>query len=220
MSKATQPQSSAREMVSPTVFLLVKDKRVREEMNRTAHRAGYDVVVCHEQQELFSQYRPDHVGCLVLELLAVEDEQRVLIEWIERYASQAAVILLAEDRAVAPLIVGLLKPMVFLLEKPYHRETFKRILERALTLDTQRCHRLAETRLIEEGVARLTPREQEILELIWEGMSNKQIALQLDLSRKTVDIHRAHIMMKLGVGSASELIRLSYVKAWGSDPTP
>jgi FixJ family two-component response regulator len=60
-----------------------------------------------------------------------------------------------------------------------------------------------------ERLARLTPREREILAGITEGLLNKQIADRLGLSTRTVELHRAHIMEKSGAKSASELVRIS-----------
>ena len=62
--------------------------------------------------------------------------------------------------------------------------------------------------LIQSRLALLTPREREVMELLATGTPVKQVAYQLGLSRKTVDVHRSHIMMKLQIDSLVELVRM------------
>lgn len=61
---------------------------------------------------------------------------------------------------------------------------------------------------MQDGIRRLTPREREVLLLVLEGLSNKQVARRLNVSHRTIDVHRSHMMEKLGARNAIELTRI------------
>lgn len=98
-----------------------------------------------------------------------------------------------------------------LLPAPLDPRLVRRTIDQALTdwavrQATLGRHREAETRL-----AALTPRERAILDAIAAGQSNKAIARQLDLSPRTVEVHRANIMRRAGAGNVAELLRLQFI---------
>src|SRR5207237_8024454 len=94
-------------------------------------------------------------------------------------------------------------------EKPVSRQLLLDRVREGLEVDRQR--RLADAERAEIGgrVARLTPRERQVMELVVSGNSNKVIAMDLGLCEKTVEVHRAHVMEKMKVQSLAELVRLA-----------
>jgi two-component system response regulator FixJ len=92
--------------------------------------------------------------------------------------------------------------------KPIQEDVLVDRLRAALDFD----HELDRERLVDERIAKqiaqLTEREKQVMDLLVSGLSNKGIAYELGISRKTVDIHRAHIMLKLGTDSLADLVRL------------
>jgi FixJ family two-component response regulator len=82
------------------------------------------------------------------------------------------------------------------------------VVTRALVRSEQALVERQERAEIASRLERLTPRERQVCDLVVAGLLNKQIAAELDLSEKTVKIHRGHMMHKLGVGSVAELTRL------------
>jgi FixJ family two-component response regulator len=91
------------------------------------------------------------------------------------------------------------------LSKPVKRDTLLEAIRRALARNLrERTHRDEEDRL-RERFASLTPREREIFDHIVAGKLNKETAVELGISERTVKLQRAHLMAKLGVGSAAEL---------------
>ncbi len=98
---------------------------------------------------------------------------------------------------------------VDLIQKPFRKERLLEVVKQALDLDL----RLAAVRR-RQGVARaryetLNPREREVMGLVVEGHANKQIARKLDLSEKTIEVHRARVMAKMGADSLAELVRFA-----------
>jgi FixJ family two-component response regulator len=94
------------------------------------------------------------------------------------------------------------------IEKPFNSQILLDRVQDALTRDIQFRIRLADKENTRAKLALLTKREQEVMNLIVEGKLNKVIASELGLSQRTIEVHRANIMEKLGVGSVAELVTL------------
>jgi FixJ family two-component response regulator len=95
------------------------------------------------------------------------------------------------------------------LEKPCDDAELLRAVTVALQKDAQARARLMEIEDIGRRVATLTPREREVLAYVISGMLNKQIAYALNITEKTVIVHRGRVMEKMAVGSVAELVQLS-----------
>ena len=95
------------------------------------------------------------------------------------------------------------------LTKPFDEEDLLRAVQEALKKDMVNRNVMNERQSILQRVQSLTPREYEILTYVITGLLNKQIAYDLDISEKTVKVHRGRVMEKLGVDSVAELVGLS-----------
>jgi RNA polymerase sigma factor (sigma-70 family) len=120
------------------------------------------------------------------------------------------VIMVTGHGDVAMAVGTVKKGAIDFLQKPFDDEVLLQRVHQAIELDDKRRQSQARNAAFKARLDRLTPREQEVLELLLAGRGNKEIALQLGLSRKTVDIHRAHVMMKLGVDSLLDIAKLQY----------
>ena len=94
------------------------------------------------------------------------------------------------------------------LEKPFKDQRLLDVVSAALRQHEATLQRDSKTRVAHEAPARLSPREAEVALLVARGLPNKLVARELDISEKTVHIHRQHVMEKLGIGSAAELARV------------
>jgi FixJ family two-component response regulator len=94
------------------------------------------------------------------------------------------------------------------LTKPVQKRELLHAIERALARDAAARTERAERDAARARLARLTPRERQVCDLVAAGMLNKQIAGELGTGEKNIKWHRAHVMEKLGVGSVAELVRL------------
>jgi two-component system, LuxR family, response regulator FixJ len=93
------------------------------------------------------------------------------------------------------------------LQKPVQEQELWESIRRAIELDTQNRRRRARRQRAEERLSRLTPGERQVLDLILEGKINKEIAIQLSLSTRTIEDRRAKLMKKIGVTSLAELVQ-------------
>jgi FixJ family two-component response regulator len=94
------------------------------------------------------------------------------------------------------------------LQKPFRDQELLDSLTKALELDKDNCKQLSQHLAIQKLVKSLTTREREVIDKVIEGKANKIIAHELDISDRTVEIHRSHAMEKLGVKSVAELVKV------------
>lgn len=108
-----------------------------------------------------------------------------------------------------PLAVDAMKEgAVDFIQKPYREEALLEKIESALEQDREQRKTLGERQEIVRKIKTLTPRETEIMERMIAGQANKVIAIELDISQRTVEIHRSRVMHKMGTHSLAHLVRM------------
>ena len=191
------------------VFVVDDDPDVRSALGRLIASAGHEVRTFGSAREFLESKCQRHPGCLLLDVRLPD------LNGIELHRR------LLEDRADMPVIfmtgfgdiptsVQAIKSGAFdFLPKPVRDDTLLEAIDAALTVDAE--HR-AERLEIEELTRRfnlLTPREVDVLKLVLVGRLNKQIAVQLGISEKTVKVHRARVMTKMGTRRVAQLVQLA-----------
>ncbi|HMF36634.1 MAG TPA: response regulator, partial [Isosphaeraceae bacterium] len=112
--------------------------------------------------------------------------------------------------ADVPMAVRAMKSgAVEFVEKPFNRQTLLDKVQRAIKEDCERRGRLVARQSVRQRFRRLTEKEQEVVDLIKEGLPNKEIANRLEITSRAVELRRSSLMRKLGVRSLAELLRLS-----------
>jgi len=147
------------------------------------------------------------VDCIVADVRLPGIDGLELLKFIsERHASTPMVIMTGHGDI--PMAVKAIKDGAFdFIEKPFEPEHLEEIVTAALA-SRKKIRPSYDTRDAESALSRLTPRQVEIVDLIADGLTSKEIAVRLGMSFRTVDTHRARIMEKLQVGSLAELLRL------------
>ena len=147
-------------------------------------------------------------GCLVLDVRMPGMDGLTLMEELSKRGVVVPVVVVT-GHADVPLAVRAMRAgAVDFLEKPYTEERLLEAVEKALTADTQASQRRVETSKAVSQVATLSPREREVLQALVDGKANKVIAHDLGISPRTVEVHRANLMDKLGARSLPELVRI------------
>jgi two-component system, LuxR family, response regulator FixJ len=131
-----------------------------------------------------------------------------LQEELRRRGAEIPIIMLTGYADVPTAVRSLKNGAVEFLEKPFDDDVLLRQVQRALALDARRRKERGEIDDVFERMTRLTPREHEVLDLVVEGLSSKEIAARISVSFKTVEAHRAKIMTKMEAESVADLVRL------------
>jgi two-component system, LuxR family, response regulator FixJ len=108
-----------------------------------------------------------------------------------------------------PMAVNAMKAgAVDFIQKPFRDQDLIDRIHKALAQDRERRSEREELRLIRKRLETLTPRETEVMDRVVRGQANKVIALDLGVSQRTVELHRARVMRKLGMRSLADLVRV------------
>ena len=112
--------------------------------------------------------------------------------------------------ADVPMAVRAMKSgAVEFLEKPFNGQVLLEKVQRAVSRDADRLARESLLEQVQERLEKLTDKEREVLEMIWNGRPNKEIAARLEVTPRAVELRRASLMRKLGVRSLPDLLRLT-----------
>jgi FixJ family two-component response regulator len=190
-----------------TVYLIDDDASVRDALCLLLSLNGMRTQVFSSGESFLEAYRPDWRGCILSDLrmpgMSGLDLQAVLRQ---RQVPLPLVILTAHGD-VAAVRQALKNGALDFLEKPFEEEMLLQILSNALRVDRERCIGEDERAAALDRLANLTAREREILAPVVAGKQNVEIAAQFGISPRTVEVHKARIMEKLGCRTLAELIQ-------------
>ena len=199
----------ASQQPSATVFIVDDDEAVRNSLRLLVKSVGLTASTFQSAQEFLDNYDPAQPGCLVLD---VRMPGMSGLELQQHLNTRGAVIpvLFITGHGDIPMAVEAMQQGAFdFLQKPFRDQNLIDRVRRALDKDkANRAELLQRARILERRDA-LTPREREILDLVTSGKANKVMAADLGLSQRTVEIHRAHVMEKMGASSLAQLVRMA-----------
>ena len=195
--------------LGPTVFVVDDYAPGRRSISRLLRAAGFAVTAFASAKEFLAQYDPETPGCLVLDLAMPEVSGLELQSILAGKSSLLPIIFLTAHGSVPKSVQAMKRGATDFLTKPVNDEDLLAAVRVAIEKDCALRREQAELSEIRARVARLTPREREVLEYVVAGKLNKQIAGELGTVEQTVKIHRAHVMQKMRVQSVAELVRLT-----------
>ncbi len=201
----------------PTVFVVDDDEAVRGGLQRLVEAVGLNVEPYASAQEFLDSYHPEQHGCLVLDIRMPGMGGLDLQEQLAKKGIRLPVIILT-GHADVPLAVRALKGgAIDLIEKPFNSQVLLDRIQQAIQQDAERQRQSAEESQISQRLARLTSREKQVMQMMVTGKASKVIAIDLSISERTVEFHRANIMKKLQARTLAELIHMSHATTAKSD---
>lgn len=193
------------------VVLIDDDSAVREALTLTLQFAGLAVEGYASADDYLEHCDPERHGCLVLDLQMPGMSGLQLQQILAERDIHIPIIFLSAHGDIPTTVKAVKAGAVDFLPKPFRGQELLERVREALALRTELRREDRERTRIRELFARLTPREQEVMAAVVTGRSSKEIARDLDLSHRTVEIHRARVMEKMEAGSLPELVALALV---------
>jgi two-component system, LuxR family, response regulator FixJ len=196
-------------MNEPTVFLVDDDASVRDSLSLLLSLRGFRTQVFASAESFLQTYRADWRGCLVTDLQMPGMSGLALQARLIADAITLPIVGLTAHGDVATTRGAMKNGAFDFLEKPVDDEVLIDVLQNAIRADSER-HRAATSRAQgADRLDRLTPREREVLGLLADGCQNRNIAQQLAISPRTVEVYKARMMEKLQCRSLADAIRIS-----------
>jgi len=193
----------------PTVFLVDDDPAALRALTATVKVVFPHVEVFSSAADFLAAYQAGRPGCLVLDVAMHGMNGLELQRKMIRDKIALPVVFVTGHGNVSMAVEAMQMGAVNFIEKPYQEQELWASVRKALELDAQQRRRFARRRQAEERLAVLSRGEREVLDLIMEGKLNKEIAVELGLSTRTIEDRRAKLMKKMGAKSLAELIQLA-----------
>ncbi|MBD3658352.1 response regulator [Marinobacter sp.] len=191
---------------SATIHVVDDDFGIRESLRRVLGRAGYAVSTYPGGREFLAAY-DGSPGCLIVDLAMPHMRGEALLEEIARRQLNLVILVLTAHATIRSAVRVTQSGALDVLEKPIDNP---RLLAKVAEVLEGAQPFFARNALVRDFKARysaLTSREKEVMELMLAGLTSQEIADTLGNSRKTVDIHRARVMQKMGAATLAELVR-------------
>ncbi len=193
----------------PTVFVVDDEDEIRESLRWLIESVGLRVQTFSSAQSFLDGYVPSSPGCLVLDVRMPGMSGLDLQEELVNRGIEIPVIIVTAYGDVQTAVRAMKAGAVDFVEKPVGEQGLLDQIQKAVADDLKNYQTRADQLVVKERYERLTPRESEVMTLVVDGLSSKEIAAQLDVSFKTVEAHRAKIMKKMEARSVPHLIRMS-----------
>lgn len=195
-----------------TVFIVDDDASVRDALALSLSVRGYRTAVFANANDFLAAWRSTWAGCLLLDIRMPGMDGLALQQHLIGIGCLLPVIVITGHGDVESARSAFRASAIDFLEKPLSQDRLLKAIndafdqqstERKLSVERESTARLLE---------HLTPREDEVRNLVVAGYPNREIAAKLGISVRTVEVHKAHLMSKLGAESVADLVRLSIVR--------
>ncbi len=193
----------------PTVFILDDDPTTRASLRRLIESAGLRAETHETAQEFLDTDNVGKPGCVLVYVRMPGINGMELQRKLAARTSGLPVIIITGCGDVSTAVQAMKDGAFDFIEKPFADAVLLDRIRQAIDLDARNHRNHTQYTDIVASLARLTPREREVMDLVVAGYSNKQIAAILGISQKTVEIHRANVMRKTEAGSVAALVRMA-----------
>lgn len=206
--------------MKPAIHIVDDDEAMRDSLLWLLDAKRYTVSTYASAEEFLQRFVPQAPACIILDIRmpgmsGVEVHEQLMRRAGAPAASTTPVIFVTGHGDV-PMAVEAIKRGAFdFIEKPFNEQKLLAIIERAIESGSQQLARADDQVQLAARLARLSPREREVLDYVIGGKMNKTIADAMNISIKTVEAHRARVMEKMQSRSLAELVQ-QVMKARGA----
>lgn len=195
--------------MNPTVFVVDDDAALRDALVQLLESAGLTAESHADGPTFLASYVEERPGCLLLDM-AMPGMSGFDVQAALKARGLAIPILFLTGHGDIPMAVRAVQGgAVDFLEKPIQGAALLERVQRALKLDQEWREAQSRVQGIRLNHDRLSPREREVMALTVSGLTSKEIARKLEISPRTVEVHRTHVMHKMGAANLAELVNLA-----------
>jgi two-component system, LuxR family, response regulator FixJ len=196
-------------VTSHSVFVIDDDEAVRDSVLTLLRGHGFMARGFVSGIDFFNRLPDDEFACVITDIRMPDMDGAEVVRRLAEDKGHAWPVIIITGHADVPMAVQLMKAgVVDFIEKPFDPNRLFETLQGCLNLVKDRRSRQEAAEQTGSRLATLTPRERQVFEALVEGRSNKEIALELQISPRTVEIFRAKVMTKMDAENLSALVRM------------
>ena len=198
---------------SAVIYVLDDDEGMRRAVSTLLSTIGHRVLPFGKPSEFLAKHDPTQHGCVVLDIRMPEMSGLEVQQHLNKQGSMLPVIFITGHGDV-PMAVQAMKEGAFdFIQKPFRDQELIDRINHALQQDAELRKQVMQRADMKQRFDSLTQREHQVLEMVVDGRANKVIAIDLSLSERTVEIHRANVMEKMGARSVAHLVKMHLMLA-------
>jgi FixJ family two-component response regulator len=199
----------------PLVYLVDDDEAVRDSLGLLLRSVGLQSKLYGSALEFLADYDPDRHACLVADIRMPGLSGLELQQRLNEQHAEIPIIFITGHGDVPMAVNAMKSGATDFIQKPFRDQDLLDRIHKALLQDKEHRATGAQARIVRDRLKLLTPRELEVMQRVVRGQANKVIAMDLGVSQRTVELHRARVMRKLKMRSLAELVQA--VSSLGDD---
>lgn len=196
-------------MPAPTIYLIDDDLAVSRALEAVGAMLRLPVLVFSSAESFLKFDFANAVGCLIVDIKLPGMNGLELQSALRERSCELPVIIISGHADVPLAVEAMRRGALTVLEKPFPLDQLTPHIRQAIELDRTRREFSQQRQLARDRMATLTPREREVLDLVTQGKTNKEMAAQLHLTLRAIEDRRSRLMRRVGVSSLAELLTLA-----------
>ena len=205
-------------MNQATVHIVDDEAAVADSVSLLLHSVGLHTRLVPDARSFLDAWRPDMQGCLILDVRMPRMSGLELQEELNRRSCTLPVIFMTGHGDVPMAVEAMRAGALDFLQKPFNDDDLIRRVQKALEHDEKEREQLRHVDEMQRRWNELTQREREVAERIVAGQANKAVAIDMKISERTVELHRAHIMQKMQARGIAQLVQMVLALRGGAPP--
>jgi FixJ family two-component response regulator len=197
------------EEIDAIVYVVDDDEAILDSLRLLMRSAGLKCSAYSNATDFLKQFDATRHGCLLADIRMPGMSGLELQDELIRKGIEIPTIFITGHGDVPMAVRAMKAGALDFIQKPFHDEELLKRIHNALNIDKERLEERRSTLEVMQRFDTLTPRESEVMHKVVEGCANKVIAFDLGVSQRTVELHRARVMHKMGVRSLAELVRIA-----------
>ena len=192
-----------------TIYIVEDDAAMRDSLSLMLGLLDYRTVSFESAEAFLKTYRDDWAGCVVADIRLPGMSGLELQAELRARGGKLPFVIITGHGDVKSARAAFQSEAVDFLEKPFDEADLRAAIEKGLDKEARRIRDAEAANGQALKLAKLTRREREVLELVGKGLHAKEIAASLNISARTVEVHKSRLMAKLEARNVSELVRIA-----------